>query len=384
VEYGLVGTPDDYRMYGAGLLSSLGEGHFLHEPAVRKLPLTAACTEVPYDITRPQPQLFVVRDFEQLERVLEDVEATLSTARGGVHALREARASAEPATFELDTGAELCGVLRDFEADGAGVRWLELEGPCTVGSAREVHAKWPRLSKYVLPLGVTSDGRSLSELSADEVRRRASNGTFALDLQNGLRVSGRLLDVWEADGRALGVLLADFELRAGTKQLHASNEPYPLLLARSVRTAAADMPRGYFPETEFPDRKVPKPRTYSAAQKELIALQEQASAVLRGEFGQHAAAKIEAVYKVLESTYPDEWLLRWNLLEALVELGLTTGGARAVPLTAAAGARGRASVTPAVQPLGAKLQAQLEKMEIRFAHREPIATGLRYLRARGL
>jgi hypothetical protein len=151
-----------------------------------------------------------------------------------------------------------------------------------------------------------------------------------------------------------------------------------------VRTAAADTPSGYFPETEFPARKVPKPRTYSAAQKELIALQEQATAVLRGEFGQQAAAKVESVYEVLQSTYPDEWLLRWNLLEALVELGMTASGPRAVPLTAAGGARGQASVSAGLQPLAEKLQAQLEQMEIRFAHREPIATGLRYLGARGL
>ena len=37
VEYGLVGTPSDYRLYGAGLLSSLGESHFCHAPDVRKL-----------------------------------------------------------------------------------------------------------------------------------------------------------------------------------------------------------------------------------------------------------------------------------------------------------------------------------------------------------
>ncbi len=38
-EYGLVGRPDAYKLYGAGLLSSLGESHSCHDPAVRKLPL---------------------------------------------------------------------------------------------------------------------------------------------------------------------------------------------------------------------------------------------------------------------------------------------------------------------------------------------------------
>jgi len=130
VEYGLVGTPEDYRLYGAGLLSSLGEGHFCHEPRVRKLPLTAACIDVAYDITRPQPQLFVTPDFEQLERVLEDVEATLSYKRGGLTALRAAQASGEASTLELDSGAELCGVVSNVKLDAEEtIAWIELEGP---------------------------------------------------------------------------------------------------------------------------------------------------------------------------------------------------------------------------------------------------------------
>ena len=33
-EYGLVGTPDDYKLYGAGLLSSLWESFACHDPKV--------------------------------------------------------------------------------------------------------------------------------------------------------------------------------------------------------------------------------------------------------------------------------------------------------------------------------------------------------------
>src|SRR6478609_9643690 len=86
-EYGLVGTPSDYRLYGAGLLSSLWESYSCHEPAIRKLPLSAECVEQSYDITRPQPQLFVARDFEQLFSVLREVDAGLVHHQGGDAAL---------------------------------------------------------------------------------------------------------------------------------------------------------------------------------------------------------------------------------------------------------------------------------------------------------
>ena len=92
-EYGLVGALDAPRLYGAGLLSSIGEAVHCLTPAVKKLPLTAACADVAYDITRMQPQLFVARDFDQLFEVLDElrrdavVEARRrSRARGGADA----------------------------------------------------------------------------------------------------------------------------------------------------------------------------------------------------------------------------------------------------------------------------------------------------------
>src|SRR5512144_467759 len=54
-EYGLVGTLDDPKIYGAGLLSSIGESAHCLLPEVRKLPLSLACADVEFDITRMQP-----------------------------------------------------------------------------------------------------------------------------------------------------------------------------------------------------------------------------------------------------------------------------------------------------------------------------------------
>ena len=73
VEYGLVGSLNDYRIFGAGLLSSLGESaNCLDDSAVKKIPLTVNAVLTPYDITREQPQLFVTRSCKHLSQVLEE------------------------------------------------------------------------------------------------------------------------------------------------------------------------------------------------------------------------------------------------------------------------------------------------------------------------
>ncbi|HEX8823385.1 MAG TPA: aromatic amino acid hydroxylase, partial [Archangium sp.] len=69
-EYGMIGSVERPRIYGAGLLSSIGEAKHCLTDAVKKVPLSVACADTEYDITRMQPQLFVARDFEHLFEVL--------------------------------------------------------------------------------------------------------------------------------------------------------------------------------------------------------------------------------------------------------------------------------------------------------------------------
>src|SRR5437660_5195723 len=72
VEYGLIGTMENPKIYGAGLLSSIGESVSCLEAHVKKIPYSIDAQNVPFDITTKQPQLFVTRDFKQLSDVLEE------------------------------------------------------------------------------------------------------------------------------------------------------------------------------------------------------------------------------------------------------------------------------------------------------------------------
>jgi phenylalanine-4-hydroxylase len=108
VEYGLVGPLERPRIYGAGLLSSLGEAETCLGPEVRKLPYTLEAAQVAYDITRKQPQLFVTPDFERLSEV-SCASRRGCLAVGGLEA--EKPVSAEGATA-VGAPARVCGVFR--------------------------------------------------------------------------------------------------------------------------------------------------------------------------------------------------------------------------------------------------------------------------------
>ena len=179
-EYGLVGRLDAPRIYGAGLLSSLGESARCLGPEVRRLPLDAACVDVPFDITRMQPQLFVARDFEQLFEVLEAFAATLSFRRGGDHGLGEALRARTVVHLVLPGGRELSGRVAALTAapaevaPGLGTALARLEGPVLRSRGGRAAGGW-----FEGP-GLVAFGRGAL----------GPPGPFSLALASGLTLSG--------------------------------------------------------------------------------------------------------------------------------------------------------------------------------------------------
>ena len=89
VEYGLIGTIEQPKIYGAGLLSSIGESAWCMTDKVKKLPYSIEATFQDFDITKPQPQLFVTPDFAHLSLVLEEFANTMALRTGGASAVNK-------------------------------------------------------------------------------------------------------------------------------------------------------------------------------------------------------------------------------------------------------------------------------------------------------
>ena len=77
VEYGLIGSLDNPKIYGAGLLSSVGESQNCLSDNIHKIPLSIDCINYNYDITEQQPQLFVAKNFAHLTEILYKFEKTM-------------------------------------------------------------------------------------------------------------------------------------------------------------------------------------------------------------------------------------------------------------------------------------------------------------------
>jgi len=130
VEYGLVGTVDSPKIYGAGLLSSIGESEWCMKKEVKKLPYTIDTAYQDFDITKPQPQLYVTPDFAYLQEVLEEFANTMAVRKGGWRGLKKLIGSKQIGTIELSTGLQVSGVFsRMIQNEDNEVVYFETEGP---------------------------------------------------------------------------------------------------------------------------------------------------------------------------------------------------------------------------------------------------------------
>jgi phenylalanine-4-hydroxylase len=112
VEYGLIGSPKDFLLYGAGLLSSIGESKWCMSKQVKKLPFTQEVIHQNFDITQPQPQLFVTPNFAHLSKILEKVANSMGLRKGGKKSVDKLVASEEVGTVELSTGLQISGTFK--------------------------------------------------------------------------------------------------------------------------------------------------------------------------------------------------------------------------------------------------------------------------------
>ncbi|CAM4475711.1 aromatic amino acid hydroxylase [Myxococcus xanthus] len=201
-EYGLIGSVASPRIYGAGLLSSIGEAQHCLTPAVKKLPLSVACADMDYDITRMQPQLFVARDFEHLFEVLAEFESTLSWKRGGDFGLTEALRARTVNHLVLADGREVTGRVLEMlaapreVAPGLGTALVCMEGPIMASRGGRALDDKPW------------SGPALVAFGAGTLPER---GPFKLSLESGLELEGFATDggqVLALRGRLAGRELA--------------------------------------------------------------------------------------------------------------------------------------------------------------------------------
>ncbi len=325
VEYGLVGDPTDYKIFGAGLLSSLGESkNCLDDSRVKKLLLTPDAINQTYDITTEQPQLYVTHSCRHLSQVLSDVANGMAQVRGGAESVRAAINCATVSTLEYNSGLQVSGLVTDLITDAmdnisyvktTGKTQIAWKGEQLIGHGIDFHT-----AGFGSPVGhVNEFSRCLSEYSIDELRFAGiqAGARAKLEFVSGVVVEGDLLSIERRDQK--NILLSFNNCRvtglAGEILFDESWGQYDM----AVGTGITSVFGGSADASEFPLYSPPAEKTstrsWSESDQSIFKIYQKIRKLRQS--GKTGAKSIQELQHSIESQAADEWLLLFEFYELL-------------------------------------------------------------------
>ncbi len=318
-EYGLFGPLSEPKIYGAGLLSSLSESFHCFDPAVKKIRFSIDCTEVAFDITRPQPQLFVAPNFPALRDTLMALGDRMAFRRGGLEGLRKALQCKTITTTTLDSGIQMSGVLSQIHHNAAGEPvYLNYKGPTQLSyEDQEIPEQGTRHHSegFGTPLATVT--------TMDLQRWNIQEGEMSeLALESGVKIRGRLVRKIEMNQTLLILTFENCTVNYEGKTLFQPEWGlYDMVCGKTVTSVfggPADREAfGHLPSLSHTLARAQKTNQTQANQVlgELYAqvrgIRERPSSPLQD------LRQIESIYQKLASTHPQDWLLRYEILEWL-------------------------------------------------------------------
>ncbi|WP_442267680.1 aromatic amino acid hydroxylase [Tenacibaculum sp. ZS6-P6] len=327
VEYGLIGTVDNPKIYGAGLLSSIGESKWCMQDAVKKLPYTLEASNVSFDITKPQPQLFVTPDFAHLSLVLEQYANTMGIRKGGLSGVNKLIDSKNLGTIELSTGIQISGVFTNVITDEnnkpiyiqtTGATALANRDKELIGHGISYHAEG-----YGSPIGklkginIPIENMSPRDLEAYGIYE---GKTVSLEFEGGVKVEGEVITgTRDLRGR---IQLISFKnctvTHFDTVLFHPDWGIYDMAVGVNVISAYA----GPADVSSFEDiGKVSETKThkikYSSSDRELYDLYSQVRQMRKENL--ISENKIVAIFNLVEEKFNEDWLLALELYEISVK-----------------------------------------------------------------
>ncbi|MCY0876820.1 MAG: aromatic amino acid hydroxylase [Firmicutes bacterium] len=338
VEYGLYGDLEHPLIYGAGLLSSIGESRSCLTDAVQKLPFDLeACLATPFDITTQQPQLFVCQSFDQLTDAVRTFAKRMAFMHGGVEGLRKAVRSGHTATVVYDSGLQVSGTVTEVLTDHHGeAAYLRFGSACALaydGSQLPEQGKNRHPEGFSSPVGrIVGLDRALQDCTVSDLKRLGIvQGTRGrLLFSSGVEVGGLVTKLTWQQGKLVLITWSDCTVTWDDKVLFApAYGPFDMAVGATIRSVFADAadPEHFYADTTAKTPAEPAVSIAHTDTREVSLLLQLYSDVrqLREDLAAGTSpltdseidTRLTAIHLRLKDSFSDDWLLRIELYELL-------------------------------------------------------------------
>src|SRR6476469_6895089 len=323
VEYGLIGPLENPKIYGAGLLSSIGESVSCLEPTVKKIAYSIDAQTCAFDITTKQPQLFVCTDFQHLRRVLEEFASTMAFTVGGLEGINKAIECQNAATCEYSSGLQVGGVFTEVITDeNNSPIYLRTTGKTALAFREkelEGHGVDYHKDGFGSPIGKWKQTSASPELLTNDqlhalgiVKGRKARIEFV----SGVDVFGKVESILRRDGKLLLITFSNCTAKYGDRVLFNPDwGMYDMAVGErisSVFNGAAD--KDAYNQVAL----VPKDRTIKvpsdAKRKRLENLYAQVRKIRESQAGYE---RLGEIWETQQAEHPEDWLLSMEIFEIL-------------------------------------------------------------------
>ncbi|QTE24083.1 aromatic amino acid hydroxylase [Polaribacter cellanae] len=327
VEYGLIGSLEAPKIYGAGLLSSIGESAWCMKGEVKKVPYSIEAANINFDITKPQPQLFVTPDFAHLSLVLEQFANKMAIRKGGLKGIQKLMNSKNLGTIELSTGIQISGVFTNVIEDenGKPIYFQTTGNTALANRDKELigHGVENHSSGFGSPVGklkginIAIENMSPRDLEAYQIYEGKK---ITLEFEGGVRVEGDVITgTRDLRGKILIISFENCTVTHGETVLFKPEWGiYDMAVGKEVVSAysgAADI-NSFEDTSKVSETKTHKIK-YSENEKVLYNLYDHVREMRSTNTA--SQEKIKSIFNQVKINFPLDWLLSLELYEVALQ-----------------------------------------------------------------
>ena len=323
VEYGLIGTVENPKIYGAGLLSSIGESAWCMTDKVKKIPYDLSAAYQSFDITKPQPQLYVTPDFAHLSFVLEEFANKMALRTGGLSGINKLISSKALGTIELSTGLQISGVFSNvIEYDGKPI-YVQTTGKTALANREKElvgHGTNYHAAGFGSPIGkLKGINLAIEDMSPKDLMAYGiyEGKTVTLEFEGDIKVTGNII----TGSRNLqgAIIIISFDNCTVTHLNTVLFQPewgiFDMAVGKKVVSAfsgPADC-NSFDMITHMPNSKTIK----AEKTPEREELESYYSEIRKFRENKNSAEKAFGIFKIVSNKFPNDWLLSLEIAEIL-------------------------------------------------------------------
>lgn len=328
VEYGLIGDINNPKIYGAGLLSSIAESKWCLTKKVKKIPYSIEAAQQNFDITKPQPQLYVTPDFAHLSMVLEEFANKMALRKGGLKGVNKLIASNNLGTVELSTGLQISGVFsKVIVSENNNPVYIQTVGPTALASRNKEligHGKAYHAEGFGSPIGkLKGINLAIEDMSPKdlEVYGIYEGKTVTLNFEGNITVCGEVITgKRDLFGKIVLISFKNCTVKHNDTFLFKPEWGiYDMAVGKKIVSAfAGPADASSFESVGKVSEEKTQKITYSNKELKLHKLYAKVAAIRTSK--SINIAELEEVFNQLKMSYKNDWLLPLEIYELVYDL----------------------------------------------------------------